>query len=176
MPATSAGMTAKKTNMTLMTASACAVLLVTAALLLTMAVQDLRHYTISNTLVLALAGLFVAHALLSGRWLVLPENLAFALVLFVFLIICYSRGWMGGGDVKLLTVAFLWVGIGCALPFSLLLLLFASLHALAAKLKWVAARTENGRSKIAFAPSVSAALIGSFAAGCVAPPGGGFCW
>jgi len=35
----------------------------------------------------------------------------------------------------------------------------------------------EGRLKIAFAPAVSAALIGCFAGGCLAPAGSsGFCW
>ena len=163
--------------MALTAVSSCAVLLVTAALLLYVAVNDFRQYSISNVLVLTLAGLFLLHAVLSGRWIMLHENFAFALLMFALLLLCYARGWMGGGDVKLLTVAFLWVGIRCALPFALLLLLFASLHALAAKLEWVGGRVVDGRLKIAFAPAVSAALLGSFAAGCLAPPGGsGLCW
>jgi prepilin peptidase CpaA len=163
--------------MPLTAAGACAVLIATAAVLLYAAIRDFRHYSISNLLVLALAGLFLLHALVSGRWVTLHENVLFALLMFAFLLLCYARGWMGGGDVKLLTVAFLWVGIHCALAFALLLLLFASVHAFAAKLKWVEGRMVGGRLKIAFAPAVSAALIGSFAGGCLTPPGGsGLCW
>lgn len=163
--------------MPLSAAGACAVLVVTAAVLLYAAIRDFRHYSISNLLVLTLTGLFLLHAILSGRWVTIYENVFFALLMFAFLLLCYARGWMGGGDVKLLTVAFLWVGVHCALVFALLLLLFASVHALAAKLKWVEARTVNGRMKIAFAPAVSAALLGSFAGGCLAPPGSsGLCW
>jgi prepilin peptidase CpaA len=163
--------------MSLTAAGSCAVLVLVTVILLYAAIRDLRHYSISNLLVLALAGLFLLHALVSGRWVTLHENVLFALLMFAFLLLCYARGWMGGGDVKLLTVAFLWVGIHCALAFALLLLLFASVHALAAKLKWVEGRMVDGRLKIAFAPAVSAALIGSFAVGCLASPGSsGFCW
>ena len=161
--------------MDLAASAACAVLLVTAGLLLYGAVKDLRDYSISNAFVFVLGGLFVLHAVLSGRWVILHENVAFALLMFVVLLVCYARGWMGGGDVKLLTVACLWVGIRCALPFSLLLLLFATLHTAAIKLNWTQGRREGGRIKIAFAPSISAALIGSFATGCLASPGGRFC-
>jgi prepilin peptidase CpaA len=161
--------------MALTAAGACAVLLVTSALLVYGAVKDLRDYSISNVFVLALGGLFILHALLSGRWVTLHENVAFALLMFVLLLVCYSKGWVGGGDVKLLAVAFLWVGMRCALPFSLLLLAFTTLHTVAVKLKWVEGRRVDDRLKIAFAPSVSAALIGSFALGCLASPGGRFC-
>jgi prepilin peptidase CpaA len=161
--------------MALTAAGACAVLLLTAALLLYGAVKDLRDYSISNVFVLVLGGLFILHALLSGRWVTLHENIAFALLMFAVLMVCYWRGWMGGGDVKLLAVAFLWVGVRCALPFSLFLLIFASLHTAAIKLKWLGGRQVDDRLKIAFAPSVSAALIGSFALGCLASAGGRFC-
>jgi prepilin peptidase CpaA len=80
-------------------------------------VKDLRDYSISNAFVLVLAGLFILYALLSGRWITLYENIAFALLMFALLMVCYSKGWLGGGDVKLLTVALLWVGVRCALPF-----------------------------------------------------------
>lgn len=152
-------------------AGACAVLVVTAGVLLYGAVRDLREYSISNSFVLLLACLFFLHALLSGRWATLHENVAFALVMFAILLLCYSKGWLGGGDVKLLTVASLWVGLRCALPFSLFLFIFAALHTVAVKLKWVEAKQIDGRLKIAFAPSINAALIGSFVSGCLASPG-----
>jgi prepilin peptidase CpaA len=156
-------------------ATACAVLLITAAWLVYGAVKDLRNYSVSNLFVLVLAGLFLLHAVVSGRWVTLHENIAFALLMFGLLLVCYWRGWMGGGDVKFLAVAFLWVGVRCALPFSLFLLVFALLHTAVIKLKWLEGRWVDGRLKIAFAPSVSAALIGSFALGCLASPGGRFC-
>jgi prepilin peptidase CpaA len=158
--------------MALTAASACAVLLITAGMLLYGAVKDLRDYSISNLFILSLGGLFILHAFLTGRWVTLYENIAFALLMFAVLIVCYARGWMGGGDVKLLVVAFLWVGVRCALPFSLFLLCFAALHTVAIKLKWLEGRRVNDRLKIAFAPSVSAALILSFALGCLASPDG----
>jgi prepilin peptidase CpaA len=69
----------------------------------------------------------------------------------------------GGGDVKILAVAFLWTGLSGALPFAILLALFASAHGLAAKLGWVKSQiTAAGRRRIAFAPSVAAALICTF--------------
>jgi prepilin peptidase CpaA len=161
--------------MALTAISACAVLIITAGMLLYGAVKDLKEYSISNVFVLVLGGLFILHALLSGRWVTLHENIAFAVLMFACLVICYWKGWMGGGDVKLLGVAFLWVGVRCALPFSLFLLFFAALHAMAIKLKWVEGRRVNDRQKIAFAPSISAALIVSFVSGCLASPNGTSC-
>jgi prepilin peptidase CpaA len=78
---------------------------------------------------------------------------------------------MGGGDLKLLTVAFLWVGMGCALTFALLLLGFSATHVVAVRLGWADARqTGHGEGgKIPFAPSVAAALISVFMLGCLVP-------
>src|SRR5215470_15857629 len=146
------------------------VLIATAAVLFYVAHNDLRHYKIGNELIGALAVLFVIHALVSGRWVSVHWNIVFASMMFVVMLIAYSRGLMGGGDVKLLTVAFLWVGIGCALPFAVLLLVFAGLHVLATKLGWADTRRsdDDERKRIPFAPAVAAALIGVFMLGCLA--------
>jgi prepilin signal peptidase PulO-like enzyme (type II secretory pathway) len=63
--------------------------------------------------------------------------------------------------------------LDCALPFALLLLLFAGIHTIAAKLGWAnVQRAENDeRKRIPFAPSIAAALIGVFMLGCLAPRG-----
>jgi len=76
-------------------------------------------------------------------------------------LIFYWLGHVGGGDVKLLTVAFLWTGIDYALVFSIVLLVLAMLVAGAAKLGWLKAaeRESDGRLRIAFAPSIAGALI-----------------
>ena len=158
--------------MDLNAASSGAVLLIAAGILIYIAVKDLQDYAISNVFILVLGGLFVLHAFLSDRWVNLHENIMLALLMFALLMVCYSRGWMGGGDVKLLVVAFLWVGVRCALPFSLFLLFFATLHTVAVKLRLVDGRLVNERLKIPFAPSVSAALISSFVSGCLAPVAG----
>jgi len=147
------------------------VLIATAAVLFYVAHIDLRHYKIGNELIGALAVLFVIHALVSGRWVSVHWNIVFASMMFVVMLIAYSRGLMGGGDVKLLTVAFLWVGIGCALPFAVLLLVFAGLHVLATRLGWADTRRsdDDERKRIPFAPSIAAALIGVLMLGCLAP-------
>jgi prepilin peptidase CpaA len=146
------------------------VLIATAAVLFYVARNDLRHYKIPNELIIALAVLFFIHAVVSGRWVNAHWNIAFALLMFIVMCFFYSLRLMGGGDVKLLGIAFLWVGIGCALPFALLLLLCASIHAIAARLGWAQVqRADDGRNRIPFAPSVAIALIGVFMLGCLAP-------
>lgn len=148
------------------------VLIVTAALLAYVALNDLRYYKIRNDLIFVLAVLFFFHALVSGRWENVHWNIAFATVMFIVMLLLYSRNLMGGGDVKLLTIAFLWVGIGCAFPFAILLLLFSGIHVIATQLGWANTQrigNDDERKRIPFGPSIAAALIGVFMLGCLAP-------
>jgi prepilin peptidase CpaA len=139
------------------------VLVVASVLLVQAAWTDLRDYKIRNELILALAGLFVLYAALTGHWADLKWDVAFAALMFVVLLAFYSMGWMGGGDVKILAVAFLWTGLSGALPFAVLLALFSGAHSIAAKLDWVKSQvTAGGRRRIPFAPSVAGALICTF--------------
>lgn len=139
------------------------VLVIASALLLQAAWTDLREYKIRNELILALAGLFVLYAVLIGQWADLKWDFAFAGLMFVVLVVFYSLGWMGGGDVKILAVAFLWTGLSGALPFAILLALFCGVHTITAKLGWAPSLTvDRGRRRIPFAPSVAAALICMF--------------
>jgi prepilin peptidase CpaA len=134
--------------------------MVTGALLLEVAWTDLREYKIRNELILALAGLFVLYAVLTGDWTNLKWDLAFAASMFLVMLAFYRLGWMGGGDVKLLVIAFLWTGLSDALPFAILLALFSGVHGIAAKLGLVKSQiTESGRRRIPFAPSIACALI-----------------
>lgn len=143
------------------------VLVITAAILIYTAVADLKHYQIKNEVVLVLAGLFLLHTFLHGAWTTLFWNFGFALLLFLIMLIFYSRNMIGGGDLKLLTVTFLWIGPFCAALFSVFLLVFVGVHTLAAKLNLVEIQLKDGRRSIAFAPSIAAALIAVFLTGCI---------
>lgn len=147
------------------------VLVVTMAVLLYVAFIDLKHYKISNELNLLLIGLFVLHVFLSDRWTNAAWNIGLAAGVFLFLIYFYSRHWIGGGDIKILPVAFLWTGIECAFLFVLLLLLFVFLHTVAAKFGWMESRRDDdSRQRIPFAPSIAAALIATILLGCLRSP------
>ena len=147
------------------------VLVATGAVLFYAAFTDLRNFTISNNLIVALILLFVLYTAISGRWFELPWTIGFVALIFLVLLWFYTKGWMGGGDVKLLAVALLWAGIHCALAFAILLVIFSSLHTAAITLMGRRRRhvRSDGRPRIAFAPSVAAALIGIFMLGCVQP-------
>jgi len=139
------------------------VLIITTALLFYIALTDLKEFKIRNELIIVLLGLFFVHAVVSGRWVTLYWNIGFALFFFVILLYNYSRKLVGGGDVKLLSVAFLWVGVSYALPFTLLLLAFSIAHAIAAWLGWAKVQQTGRRKLVPFAPSIAGALICTFA-------------
>jgi prepilin peptidase CpaA len=134
------------------------------------AAVDLRAFRIPNTVVLTIAALFFVHAALSGRWIELHWNLAFAAVATLIMLACYAQGLMGGGDLKLMAVAFLWTGIGCVLPFLVIMVVFALIHALAARKGWLQSQIVGEKMRIPFAPSIAGGLIGIFMLGCLAPP------
>jgi prepilin peptidase CpaA len=69
-------------------------------LLLYVATIDVATRLISNKICLTLALLGIVSQLSSPMQLV--ESLLGAAILFALLLIVYTRGWMGGGDVKLL--------------------------------------------------------------------------
>jgi Flp pilus assembly protein protease CpaA len=69
-------------------------------LLLYVATIDVATRLIPNQICLALALLGVASQL--GSPMQLAEALVAAAILFLLLLVVYQRGWMGGGDVKLL--------------------------------------------------------------------------
>lgn len=148
------------------------ILLLAAAVLFYVALTDLRSFRIRNDMLVILLALFLFHAAASGRWTGIYWNLGFALLMLAVMLVFYARKLMGGGDVKLLAVAFLWTGASCALPFALLLLLCAGIHAGVSRLGWVRAPVRDGdpRPRIAFAPSIAAALIGVFMLGCLSTP------
>jgi Flp pilus assembly protein protease CpaA len=61
-------------------------------------------------------------------------NVAFAALMFYVMLYFYAQNLMGSGDVKILTVGFLWVGFLCAFPFAARLAVFAAVHVVAEKL------------------------------------------
>ncbi len=86
-------------------------LLMFPALMAFAASSDLFTMTISNRVTLALAGGFVAMALITGMS---PSDMlshfgAAATVLAVTFVF-FARGWIGGGDAKLAAATALWLG------------------------------------------------------------------
>ena len=117
----------------------------TAATLFWVALTDLREFKVRNELIIILVLLYVVYALFSGAWASMQWNFGFALLMLIGGTYAYSLQHIGGGDLKLLTVAFLWTGPWLAAPFVILLLIFTVLYYVAARVGLAAAqRTSAG--------------------------------
>lgn len=136
-------------------------LMLTMACLIYAAVSDLREYKIRNGIIIVLVGLFFVHTALAGEWARLAVNVSCAITILLISLLFYWKAAMGGGDVKILAVAFLWAGLDRALLLTILLLIFVVVHAVIAMLGWTAAQGHGRRLRIPFAPAVAAALIGT---------------
>jgi Flp pilus assembly protein protease CpaA len=76
---------------------------------------DFRTAKIRNDVVLLLLVLYILFALISRSWFEILWNFVLAAVMFGVLLWFFANRAVGGGDVKLIPVVCLWVGIRCAL-------------------------------------------------------------
>jgi prepilin peptidase CpaA len=90
-------------------------------LLLYVAMMDIATRLIRNEICLALALLGIARQM--GSPMQVAESLIAAAILFLLLLVIYTRGWIGGGDVKLLVA----LAIGLPLLFVTQLLTITAL-------------------------------------------------
>jgi prepilin peptidase CpaA len=81
-----------------------------AGLMMAAAFEDLRRLMIPNVLPLALCVLWPLYILPAVTLAGVLSAVGCALLIFVAGALCFSRGFLGGGDVKLLTAATLWAG------------------------------------------------------------------
>jgi prepilin peptidase CpaA len=142
------------------------ILVATAALAFYAAFTDLTRFAIPNGLIASLVAIYVVHTFTLENRSELLWDVAFALMIFLVLLFFYARDWVGGGDVKLLTVSLLWTGIHCALVFSVILLVAATAHTVAVKFKRSDHHDDDKSVRIAFAPSIAVALVGVLMLGC----------
>ena len=129
--------------------------------------RDLRTFKISNESVLLLILLYALYAFATRPQQEILSNIILAAIMFGSLLYCYTKRFVGGGDVKLIPVVCLWVGAHCALLFSMLLLVFIFLHSLAARMGWARTATMGQRQALPYAPSVAAAMIATILLGCL---------
>jgi prepilin peptidase CpaA len=81
-----------------------------AGLMLAAAFEDLRRLIIPNALIVALCVIWPLHLAAAPSLYGALGALGCALAVFLAGAVCFSHGWLGGGDVKLLAVATLWAG------------------------------------------------------------------
>ena len=99
-------------------------LLLFPALMAFAAASDLFTMTISNRVSLALAAGFVLLAIASGMGVSeILLHLGAGAAVLVASFVCFSFGWIGGGDAKVAAAAALWFGFGHLLHY----LVYASL-------------------------------------------------
>jgi prepilin peptidase CpaA len=94
------------------------------ALMAFAAASDLLTMTISNRISMALATGFLVLAVASGMSpLDILMHIGAGAAVLVIAFACFARGWVGGGDAKVVSAAALWFGFAHLMNF----LLYASL-------------------------------------------------
>lgn len=84
------------------------------------AAMDLFTMTIPNRISLALIAGFAVAAPLSGLGpTAIAAHIAAGMLMFVVGFLMFARGWLGGGDAKLMAAASLWLGFDWLLPYIL---------------------------------------------------------
>src|ERR1051325_9245854 len=78
--------------------------------LLAIAYSDIRRRLIPNELAIAVAMLGLARLLLAAEPMAVLWTFAAAAVVLLIGFVCFARGWVGAGDVKLLAAVVLLVG------------------------------------------------------------------
>lgn len=96
-----------------------AALLAFAGLMLLAAVEDLRRLIIPNAVTLSLCVLWPLYALATPALFTVLGSLLCAAIVFLAGALLFSRGFIGGGDVKMLAVAVLWAGPDKTVPLLL---------------------------------------------------------
>jgi len=105
------------------------------ALLVIAAVEDVRARRIPNWLTAGVAALYPTYVLASPAAVPWLEALAVAGAILVVGFLVFARGWLGGGDVKLIAAVSLWAGPEHMLLFALITGLAGGVLALAT-LSW----------------------------------------
>ncbi|MGI4879590.1 MAG: A24 family peptidase [Janthinobacterium lividum] len=88
------------------------------------AYADIRHFEIPDGWSIAIAALFVVFAVIAPPVEPWWGHVAAGVTVFLIGALLFSRGWLGGGDVKLLAACALWAGFS-GLPLLLLGTAFA---------------------------------------------------
>lgn len=135
-------------------------------------IGDVRTMRIPNRLIFLLLGSYLVAVPVMGFALsYVLWSLAAATAVFALGFLAFSCGWMGGGDVKLLTVAALWLGAGNVAAFifytaifgamlTILLLVFRAAHLPASwrGRKWIS-RLHHRDCGVPYGAAIAAAAV-----------------
>ena len=81
-----------------------------AAVMAVAAFEDFRRFVIPNLLPIVLCALWPVYFAFAPSFYGAVSSIGCALAVFLVGAVLFARGWLGGGDVKLLTAAVLWAG------------------------------------------------------------------
>jgi prepilin peptidase CpaA len=96
------------------------------------AVSDLLTLTIPNRISIALVAAFFGAALTSNMpWSELASHVAAAVAVLLVTIFLFSRGFLGGGDAKLLAASALWIGFDMLGPYLVMVSIMGGVLAIA---------------------------------------------
>jgi prepilin peptidase CpaA len=131
-------------------------LVVLATLLVVAAVIDVRTFTISNKLNLAVALLAPVYwlAVPLSLWPEVPIQIAGAIIVFLLLAAAFYAGMMGGGDVKLAAAIALWFPPGLTIKFIVLMSVAGGVLTLGL-LVWHRAKRREGRPEIPYGVAIA---------------------
>lgn len=127
--------------------------------LIYIAIDDFLNFRIRNESVVAIIILILVKYFLSGLPIDYGFRIIFTFFVFACLLLSYWRGYLGGGDVKLLPLAFLWLEYSEWLLFYAILTIVTLLYAILALLKILPSDTSKGRPRMAYGPCISIAWI-----------------
>lgn len=96
------------------------------------AVSDGARFIIPNRVCAAIVLLYPVHVLTHSQPIAWPVAVAIALVALFLGAVAFSRGWAGGGDVKLFAATSLWAGPQLMSPFLLVTAITGGLLAVGA--------------------------------------------
>lgn len=137
--------------------------------------MDLATMKIKNGLVLGLFAAYLALVPFAGFTIgEIASSVAIAAGLLAVCFVFFAFGWMGGGDVKLLTVTALWLGLdhapaflvytalfGGALTLAILQMRLVGLPAFLGKRPWIA-RLQAERAGVPYGVAVALAALVAF--------------
>ena len=135
-------------------------LIVLATLLVVAAVIDVRTFTISNRLNLAVALLAPVYwlSIPLSLWPEVPIQIAGAVIVFLLLAAAFYAGLMGGGDVKLAAALALWFPPALTIKFLVLMSIAGGFLTLGL-LAWHRAKRREGRPEIPYGVAIAVGAL-----------------
>ncbi len=136
-----------------------------AAALLVSVVTDLRSRLILNVVTLPALAIVAGCVFWLGGFALLAEAAMGVVVCAGPLALMMLRGWMGGGDVKLIAIAGAVSGAAAGWPFSLTILLYVAVAGGVQSVIWMVAAKARGQERPKYVPygvSIAAGTLVAF--------------